>query len=234
VRDLQQTPKVMQEVARAFLQADKDGDWRLLFDEFLLVVPAALRAKCSTDELRDLFSVVDSDGNGSVSIDEFYVWTLSFLKTSKGSGLDDVFLRYDKRRIGALNAIEFARAAEDVGFGEYANDLFLEFDPDNNGSVHHEDVIEIIRAQGVSRTAMRMLTEIAFDANRHVVAVDTSHWRLRSESTEAVRADLLHLMIDSDPPVRVSELFAAMVGPEPRWKSPPHAHSRRLIEGAAF
>jgi Ca2+-binding EF-hand superfamily protein len=130
-------PKLMREIAHAFLTADKNHDHRLDYEEFLSAVPAAMKAQRSDDVLRQLFRLVDADETESISLDEFFVWTLSFLKSSKGSGLDEVFRKYDRARepIGNLNALEFAAAAEDVGFGEVANELFLEFDVNQSGCV---------------------------------------------------------------------------------------------------
>ena len=78
------------------------------------------------------------------------------MRTSKGSGLEDVFERYDKEGKGVLDAIEFATAAEDIGFGDVANDIFVEFDPDNSGTVSHGEILDQIKKQGVSKIAKKV------------------------------------------------------------------------------
>ena len=204
--------KLVRDVAQAFLVSDVNKNHRLSFEEFLRAVPAAMKSMKSEADLRKLFNTVDADGNGSVSIDEFFIWTLSFMKTTKGSGIEEVFRRYDPEKHGILNALEFSHAAEDIGFGEVANDLFIEFDTDNTGTVSHTEVLEIVKLHGISRDAKRLLTEIAFDADRHAVDLDTSSWRLTAETKDGLRAELLVLMRGADPPARISELYRALAG----------------------
>ena len=206
--------RLVREVAHAFLSADKSGDRRLTFDEFLDAVPAQMKANRSERALKSLFNVVDADKDGAVSIDEFFIWTLSFLQDSQASGLEEVFQHYNIDGKPELNAMEFAMAAEDIGFGELANDLFVEFDPENTGSIRHKDIINLVQQRVLSRNAKRLLTEIAFDADRRYAPLDVSTWVLHGESKEVLRAELLKLMRDADPPARVSELFQAMADAE--------------------
>ena len=92
--------KLVRDVAQAFLVSDVNKNHRLSFEEFLRAVPAAMKSMKSEADLRKLFNTVDADGNGSVSIDEFFIWTLSFMKTTKGSGIEEVFRRYDPEKHG--------------------------------------------------------------------------------------------------------------------------------------
>ena len=62
--------KFIRGIAQAFLTADKNSNNRLSFEEFVHAVPAAMKAQKSTQEMKRLFDNVDSDGNGTVSIDE--------------------------------------------------------------------------------------------------------------------------------------------------------------------
>jgi Ca2+-binding EF-hand superfamily protein len=206
-----QGAKLVRDVAQSFMNSDASGDHRLTFDEFERAVPAQMRNRSKT-ELRRLFDQVDADGNGFVSIDEFFIWTLNFMKSAQGSGLDDVFRRYDQRGSGTLNMAEFATAAADIGFGELANDLFVEFDPENTGTIKQGDILNTVKSGRISRNAKRLLTEIAFGGDRHAVDLDTSDWVLSGESKELIREELLVLMRNADPPARVSELFRAMAG----------------------
>ena len=117
--------KLVRDVAQAFMSADINANHRLSEDEFLRAIPAAMKAVRSETELHKLFTHVDADGNGAISIDEFFIWTLNFMKSTKGSGIEEVFRRYDANKHGILNALQFARAAEDIGFGEVANTGFF-------------------------------------------------------------------------------------------------------------
>ena len=202
---------MVRDLARSFAGADTDGNHRLSFDEFLNAVPAEMRTNKSTTQLQQMFANVDADGSGTVSIDEFFIWTLSFARTSHGSGLEEAFLKYDKHGLGSLDPFEFTMAAEEIGFGDVATELFEEFDPKNNGVVHHQDVVKHLK-RGVSRNAMRMITELAFDMCRPIVTLDTSNWKLTGETKELLRAEVLAHLRGHDPPGRTDELFRAMAG----------------------
>ena len=114
--------------AIAFYRGDKNGDEKLDFDEFCSIAPESLRANASEHDLRLLFDSIDLDKNGSVTLDEFFVWTLSYVNDFMGAGLESVFNRYDASNEGALDSREFAQAAEDMGFGPLAHELFVELD----------------------------------------------------------------------------------------------------------
>lgn len=133
--------------------------------------------------------------------------------SASGSGLDEAFGKYDNDGSGMLTALEFCRACEDIGFGELANELFMEFDPENNGNISPATVLGMIKSsRGISRNAKRVITDLAFDGNRPDAKVDTSTWRLTGESKELLRAEMLKQMRDADPPARVEEVFRAMLG----------------------
>ena len=198
------------DVAKAFFEADIDDSRALSFEEFLTVVPAQMKSGKSQNALRSMFEVVDTDGSGAVTMDEFFIWTLSCMKTTKGTGLEEVFQRYDADHIGTLNVSEFARAAEDIGYGDIANDIFMEFNPDNSGTVSHAEILQMIKSHSVSRDAKRFLTEITFDATRQAIQLNPSEWDLNSDSKESIRAQLAYLMREHDPPARVQDLFNFM------------------------
>ena len=86
-----------------------------------------------------------------VSIDEYFMWTLTFLKTSCGSGLEDVFRRYSSSADGSWSVLELAAAAEDIGFGSVADELFVELDSTNSGAIQHLEVLRHIQSGGISR-----------------------------------------------------------------------------------
>lgn len=204
------TAKLSRDVAKAFFEADLTGEHKLSCEEFITVVPAAMKTRATPEDLQKLFESVDYDGNGFISIDEFFIWTLSFMRTTKGSGLDEVFLRYDKKGLGELNASDFARACEDIGFGDLANDFFIELDPENKGVIAPGSVLGQIKSRRVSREAKRFITELAFDADRKATEIDATHWSLDVDSKEKLRAHLQYLIREHDPPARVADLFHAM------------------------
>ena len=67
-------------------------------------------------DARQTFGLMDRDGNGYVSQQEFFTWTLTVAADEMGTGLEAVFRRYDATGEGVLDAKEFALACEDMGF----------------------------------------------------------------------------------------------------------------------
>ena len=100
-----------------FAEADEDGDNALSWSEFLQMQPAAVRDKHSEAEVRSWFAEIDADSNGSVSINEYFTWTLSKALHNGDAGLRAVFMDYDKDGTGCLDAREFQKIADDIGFG---------------------------------------------------------------------------------------------------------------------
>ena len=103
---------------------------QLDFAEFVAVIPVEQRQGFSEEQLREIFDSVDFNGSGDISMDEYFLWTLSIAAEKNSTGLEDIFKKYDKSGEGTLDAIEFARACEDMGFGAWGHDLFLELDQD--------------------------------------------------------------------------------------------------------
>ena len=80
--------KAMQEATAEammrFAEFDTDGDMKLDWDEFLALQTKAIRQKYSEDEIRSWFDVADADGNGSLSISEWFVWTMDHMSEKFG------------------------------------------------------------------------------------------------------------------------------------------------------
>ena len=112
--------------ALRFAEADENGDNALSWSEFLLMQPPPVRDKHGDEEIRGWFEEIDADSDGSVSINEYFTWTLSKALHNGDSGLRAVFMEYDKDGTGCLDAREFQRIADDIGFGAAAHDIFME------------------------------------------------------------------------------------------------------------
>lgn len=205
--------KLSRDAAMAFYAGDVNGDQQLSYEEFVEVVPSDMKTGNEAD-LRALFRAVDADNSGNITLDEFFVWTLGFIEENTGAGLDAFFRRYDSNGEGSLDASEFARAAEDLGFGPVAHDLFLELDPDESGSVSYCELISYLRSstisrcQSVSGQAKRFLTGVAYSVN-DVGDIDPETWNLNAETTEGLR-EQLKMVMTLNPTVRVTHLYALM------------------------
>lgn len=107
--------------------------------------------------------------------------------------------------------MEFALACEEMGFGDAANDLFEELDPDESGSISSSELLEAVRERGASRDAKRLLYALAAGVSSQRVDVDASSWELAADSTEGLRRELANLLKDHVPPARTSDLWRLMV-----------------------
>lgn len=200
----------------AFYLGDTNGDQKLSFDEFLGVVPKDMMESYEMSQIEKLFNSVDRDGSGYITLDEFFVWTLSFVQQNTGNGLDAFFRKYDANNEGSLDAREFALAAEDLGFGPVAHEIFLELDPDESGAVSYSELITYLKGDGpeslcpssISSQAKRFLTGVAFSAS-DVGDCDPSTWNLTSHTIEGLREELKNIMVVY-PSVRVPNLYSLM------------------------
>ncbi|KOO25580.1 calcium-dependent protein kinase 17-like protein [Chrysochromulina tobinii] len=109
--------------------------------------PASVHAKHSREEIRKWFDAADDNGDGELSIEEFFKWSLH--KASQKFGettLNTVFEKFDKDRSGYLNAWEFEQAATEMGFGGVADHLFKSLDHDCSGTVTYSELIASLQA----------------------------------------------------------------------------------------
>jgi Ca2+-binding EF-hand superfamily protein len=209
----------------AFLDADINGDQKLSFEEFNLVIPATLRDKADEAQIRELFTNADRDRSGYVSSDEYFVWMIGVAEQSSNCGLEPIFRRYDTSKSGSLDAREFAHACTDLGFGVFAHDIFMELDHDSSGTVSYVELIWSLRKRqklGMSKLAKRFLTHVSFtnatisvreQVNRNASpgssseqqAGDLSTWRLSSVDVEGLRKQVASKLLEHK--MRVSDFY---------------------------
>ena len=189
--------------ATAFLEADANGDGLLSFSEFLTSFPLGVRETYSEADLRSAFDSLDVDGSGTISFDEFFLYTLAIADTS-GAGLIAIFERYDTSGEGQLDAQEFEMAVEDMGYGGFGHELFLELDVDGSGHVSYGEILNLLksRTDRISFTNKRVITAMAFNKG---VDLDVSQWDWTASNTHAMRRELLNKLMMSS--ARVTDLY---------------------------
>ena len=89
---------LIQSCAASFFASDHDSDQKLSFDEFQQVLPKHVRDAYKKSTLKELFDDADVNGDGGISREEFFFWTLRWVteNTNGGlSGLERCFSRFD-------------------------------------------------------------------------------------------------------------------------------------------
>ena len=141
VQSAQTTALLVQRDALRFAEADKDMNLELEWDEFYRMQPLKVRHEHKPAEIREWFEEADADGDGTVSVFEFFRWTL----TRNLRGIEEIFRRYDTDMTGSLDELEFQRVAEDMGFGTVAHEMFMSLDDDLSGTVSYRELLSSLQ-----------------------------------------------------------------------------------------
>ena len=113
-------------VGRCLIETEQLHDWSLAgcnsagtgatvnvltFDEFLSMQPKTVRQEHSEEEVRAWFDAVDLDGSGTLSVNEFFLWTLQKEAMKDMKGMRAIF---QSSRVGPP-AKETKRSGENRG-----------------------------------------------------------------------------------------------------------------------
>ena len=112
------------------------------------MMPKHVREEHPASVIKQWFDLADADGSGSISVNEFFLWTLGTSAIKYGvNSLKAAFEKYDRDKTGQLDLREFSRAADEMGFGLYANEIFAELDHDGGGSISYYEVAEALASK---------------------------------------------------------------------------------------
>ena len=121
--------KAMRQHRDFLFDADTNCDGRLSFKEFVSALPKHLREEQRPlPELRSWFNLIDSDGSGSVSLNEYFQWSLSAASVVSGAGVIEGFAKFDENGSGHIEKIS-SGDAQLKGYGEVAKELFNKLPP---------------------------------------------------------------------------------------------------------
>ena len=153
-----------------FSEYDADGSQTLDWEEFYAMQPKRVRDTHTAADIRKAsaqrscglllkarvvsplqphfdslalqwFEAADTDGDGSLSINEFFVWSLTHAATKHGAvTLQSIFERYDKDGSGLLEKAEFDRAAAEMGFGAVSATLFKGMASNSGGGIPYREL----------------------------------------------------------------------------------------------
>ena len=188
--------------AVAFADADEDASDTLTFDEFISTIPKQISAEYEVDTLAELFGMADYDGDGFVTREEFFFFTMRWATENSGMsiGLERCFKTLDYSGDGELNMKEFASAIEGFGFGkELGFKLFRELDNEGNGTVSYSELQTCLKqrrgTKGMSNDMRRLLTEMSFTDPKNLPTAPIDMEILSASWTEEELAAKVHAVV---------------------------------------
>lgn len=89
-----------------FAEADKDGNNVLDWNEFLEMQPMSIRLQHSEKDIYEWFKSADVDGSGTVSINEFFMYTLQRVRIIASIRGPLCGLRLPQKRAGSFTILD--------------------------------------------------------------------------------------------------------------------------------
>lgn len=181
------------EAASSYLECSDETS--LAFEEFIKLLPEHSTANHSEETLRRWFAMADSDGDGRLSMEEFFVWSLHAAARKTGAAVSATFKKYDLDHSGTLDELEFICAVEELGFGELGRKLFDE----TKGANRSVEYTKLLTAASVdasrkhrSQDMRAFLTALVLDSDPGYI--DTSGWTFEGTDPESTRLSFVELL----------------------------------------
>lgn len=125
---------------------DHDGEMKLDLEEFVEMMPERIREIHDRQTICSWYTTADENGDGKLSINEFFHWSLCSSKVNGAAILEEAFKLYDTDGSGTLNKREFKQMAFDLGFGHMASAAFAVLDDDRSGMITYKEVLDALKS----------------------------------------------------------------------------------------
>ncbi|XP_010279286.1 PREDICTED: calmodulin-like protein 11 [Nelumbo nucifera] len=143
------TDEQIAEFREAFCLFDKDGDGCITIEELATVI-RSLDQNPTEEELQDMISEVDADGNGTIEFGEFLTLMARKMKeTDAEEELKEAFKVFDKDQNGYISANELRNVMINLGeklTDEEVEQMIREADLDGDGQVNYEEFVRMMMA----------------------------------------------------------------------------------------
>ena len=166
--------KVMRDNLLEFQKADVDNDGELDFDEFSQMMFNLTGTEWTYSQLQSWFEAMDTDGDGHISQDEFFYYSLRDAQQHSSMNLNDTFASLDSDGSGFINYQEFQRGCRSFGFGEISHELFEQLDVNNSGSIAYQELVIEMQRRTVSAPAKSFLLAVLHRPRPETLEADDS------------------------------------------------------------
>lgn len=191
-----------------FVEVDQEDKKLITFEQFRDALPQAIRDQHSAASQQSWFELMDHDGDGTVTIEEFVECSIAMAAIMSGAGILEIFEKYDHEKTGKLGEREYTFAARDLGFGEHAHALFQRLPLHSDNTVDYVDLLDYGRLSKEDKNTVRkFLKAMSWDTLEvdHLHTVDTTIWNWSAEDKESTRKALRALLDEHK--VKLSEIF---------------------------
>jgi Ca2+-binding EF-hand superfamily protein len=125
---------------------DVNGDGKLQKDEIQAGYKKFFGRELSNEEVNEMFSKVDADGNDEIDYSEFVVASLNEKNLLSNNKLRAAFKMFDKDGGGSISIAEIK---EVLSFGQTLDDdvlqqIIKEVDEDGNGEISYDEFVQMM------------------------------------------------------------------------------------------
>ncbi|KAL7124032.1 hypothetical protein ABFS83_14G021100 [Erythranthe nasuta] len=131
------------EFHEAFTTFDKDGDGCITIEDLARMMRCLDQINPTEKELRDIINEIDSDGNGTIELDEFLIHMAKKLKEIDEA--KETFKVFDIDQNGYISANEIRQAMVKLGHeltDEEVNQMIREVDLDGDGRISFDEFVK--------------------------------------------------------------------------------------------